>query len=103
MIPKTISIFQQTKETFLAILFGCMNVCLKLGKSLSSFSPLPHDVLIDQPHSHVILIHKGEAIDLVKSIESSLILKSKEGCFVSFRLVDSFLVVQSEGLEMVQE
>jgi len=64
-------------------------------------SDLPQQMILYRPRlEHVLLIHQGEAIDPLVSIKSSIILRSKKGCEVTFQRVGAFLVIRSKGLKM---
>ncbi len=99
MLLKIKWIAKQIQEKALWVYSATMKNLYTLGDHLLSSRHQPMILYRPQP-SYVLLIHHGEPIDLLESIKSSIILKSKEGHVVTFRREGACLVIQSEGLEM---
>jgi len=78
---------------------GAREILQKWGDRLSLSQTQP--MILYRPRlEHVLLIHHGEPINLLVSIKSSIILKSKGGHSVTFRREGACLVIQSKGLKM---
>lgn len=90
---------KQVWETILLLFSDAKESLWNPGGRL--FSSQNQPMLLYQPRlSGVLLIHQGELIDLLISLKSSIILKSKEGCSITFQREGAFVVIQSEGLMM---
>lgn len=92
-------IAKQISEKALVLCSDAKAILKKWGDHL--ISDLPQQMILYRPRlEHVLLIHQEEAIDLLVSIKSSIILSSEEGHAVTFRREGAFLVIQSKGLKM---
>ena len=90
---------KQIFEKALSLILGAKEILWKKVGLLFSSQNLPI-CLYRPPLTYVLLIHQEEAIDLLVSIKSSIILKSEEGHSVTFRREGACLVIQSKGLKM---
>ena len=87
------------REKIAALCSGMKGILSPHSEHQFSF-PIQPILLYRQPPDHVLLLHQGEPIDLLGSIQSTIKLNSGEGHSVTFRHEGAFLVIQSEGLEM---
>ena len=100
LMPKLIA--KRIMGKVLSIYLGAREILRRMADRLYSLPGQP--IVLYQPQlDDVLLIHRGEPIDLLVSLRSSIQLMSKEGASITFRRAGGCLVIQSEGLKRVLE